>query len=49
MFVTAASDLKSHKTWLERFGEHHTIYLQAEVGGWAHKPTVRVIRAVDTW
>lgn len=49
VFVTAASDARSHKTWLERFGEHHTIYLQAEVGGSAHKPTVRVVREVESW
>ena len=49
VFVTAASDPKNHRMWVERFGPHHTIYLKAEVGGSAHKPSIRIIGQVDSW
>ena len=49
VFVTAASDPSNHMRWRKIFGRRHTVYLQAMVGGSTHKPTVRVVREVESW
>ena len=49
VFITAASDPKVHAQWARRFGKRTTLYAEAVVGISTHKPTVTVIREVDSW
>ena len=49
VFVTAASDPRSHADWAKRFASRTTIYAIAVVGMSVHRPTVRIVREVSEW